>query len=262
MYAIERTRIIKNYLEEHGQVQVQTLSDLLSVSEVTVRRDLERLEIEGWLTRTHGGAILRQEERTDPLLGILQKQEDEAPLLSIANVALRMISDGDVVMLSNGSVNLRLAQLLEERKQLTVLTNDVAIALRISVQENNRVVLLGGEMDKNENAVFGSMALANLKKYFVHRLFIEIDGVNDKLQLTVSSQDKADLILGAIEVANETIALCTADKFSRNAFFRLGDIHLVHKLVSNTELAEEYKSRIFGANIPLFTSVAAFEGSG
>jgi len=261
MYAIERIRIIRSYLEEHGQAQVHALSGLLGVSEVTVRRDLERLEKDGWLTRTHGGAVINHPETVDPLMEVLEEPEDDGIRDEIAAVALRMVDDGDVVMLTNGSVNVRLAAKLEARSDLTVLTNDLAVALRISLQESNRVVLLGGDLDKGEKAVFGTMALANLNRFFVRRLFIEVDGVNADLQMTVNTQEKADLILGAIDLAEHSVVVCPADRFSRSAFYRLGRIDMGGGVVTNTRLADDYKSRIFASGVPLYTSVMAFEGS-
>jgi len=260
MYAIERTRIIKKYLEEHGQAQVHTLSNLLGVSEVTVRRDLERLEKDGWLTRTHGGAVINQKEAADPLFEILEEPEDDGSRDEIAAVALRMIKDGDVVMLTNGPVNKRLSLKLEERSNLTVLTNDLSIALRLSLQESNKMVLLGGDMDKGDKALFGSMALANLRKFYVNRLFVEVDGINRNLQLTVNSQEKADLILGAMELSDSTIIVCQSEHFSKSTFYRLGDIKIADGIISNSRLDDEYKTRIFNSDIPLYTTVAAFEG--
>lgn len=261
MYAIERIRIIKKYLGEKGQAQVHSLSDLLGVSEVTVRRDLERLEKDGWLTRTHGGAVINQKDTVDPIIEVLEEPVDDGSRDEIAAVALRMVNDGDVIMLTNGSVNTRLAARLEDRSGLTILTNDLAIALRISLQESNKVVLLGGDMDKTEKALFGSMALSNLRKYFVNRLFVEVDGVNEKLQMTVNSREKADLILGALELADETVVVCPVDRFSKNAFFRLGDLKIAKAVITNNNLDDDYKSRIFNSDIPLYTSTAVFEGS-
>jgi DeoR family fructose operon transcriptional repressor len=261
VYAIERVRIIKKYMEDHGQAQVHGLSRLLGVSEVTVRRDLERLENDGWLTRTHGGAVVNNQETVDPLLEVLEEPEDDEVRDEIAGVALRMVEDGDVIMLTNGPVNVRLAYKLVERTGLTVLTNDLAVALRISLQESNRVVLLGGDMDKGEKALFGSMALSNLSKFFVKRLFIEVDGINDNLQMTVNSQDKADLIRGAMELTESSVVVCPSDRFAGNAFYRLGQLQIAGGVITNTDLDEVYKSRIFASGIPLYTSTAAFEGS-
>ena len=261
MYAIERIRIIRRYLEENGQVQVHALSDLLGVSEVTVRRDLERLESDGWLTRTHGGAVINRPETVDPFVEVLEQSGADEAGDEIAALALRMVDDGDVVMLTSGPVNTRLASRLEERSGLTVLTNDPAVALRVSMQDANRVVLLGGDMDNTEKALYGSMTLANLGRFFVGRLFIEVDGINDMLQMTVRTQEKADLILGALERSDQAWVACPSPRFGTNAFSRLGDIRLAKGILTDTDLSEDYKSRIFNADLPLYTTVAAFEGS-
>ncbi len=261
MYTIERIRIIKKYLTDHNKVQVNTLSELLGVSEVTIRRDLMNLESKGWLTRTHGGAIINQQDTPDPLIESLLLPEDKEHHDAIADIALRIIKDGDVVMLTNGPVNIRLAVKLEKRKNLTVLTNDVAISLRISLQESNRVVLLGGDMDKVEKALFGSITLSNLQNFYVNHLFVEVDGINEDLHLSVNNQGKADLIIGAIKLANKTVIVCPSKRFSKNAFYRLGNIDISHGIITNTDISESYKSRIFSTDIPLYTTVEAFEGS-
>ena len=261
MYAIERTRIIKKELEARGQIQVQTLSSLLGVSEVTVRRDLERLEAEGWLTRTHGGAVINRPDGQSALSELLTPHQDPRDHDGIASVALQMISDGDVIMLSNGEVNRRLAARLEERSNLTVLTNDIACATLLAQQDSNRVVLLGGTLEKDELALFGTMTLANLAKFYVNRLFVEVDGISRDLRLTVNSQEKADLILEAKSVAREVVVICPASRFNHTAFFRLGDLNFAHRIISNSNLEDGFKAQIFASDIPLYSSVAAFEGS-
>ncbi len=261
MYAIERIRIIKQYLEEHGQVQVQALSSLLNVSEVTVRRDLERLEAEGWLTRTHGGAIIN---RPDPSLSpgdTLLPEGEEDSYRGIAFVALQMISDGDVIMLTGGAANRVIASRLGERTSLTVLTNDIRIAAHISQQEGNKTVMLGGNLDKDDLALYGAMALGNLEKFFVNLLFAEVDGLSRDLHFTVRSQEKAELITLARRVANRTIVVCPADRSDLNAFFRLGDVHFAQHIISTSDLDGEYKSSLFNEGVPLFTPMEAFEGS-
>jgi DeoR/GlpR family transcriptional regulator of sugar metabolism len=102
MFAIERIRIIKNYLIENKQVEVNQLSQMLGVSEVTIRRDLEKLESDEFLTRTHGGAVLgsAKELTSDNIDASLLKDYNE-----ISKIAIRMINDGDVIMLTNGEIN-------------------------------------------------------------------------------------------------------------------------------------------------------------
>ncbi|MDP3177437.1 MAG: DeoR/GlpR family DNA-binding transcription regulator [Spirochaetaceae bacterium] len=252
---------MKSYLRDRGKLDVHSMSELLNVSEVTVRRDLEKLESEGFLTRMHGGAILKDDEEPVPVheLGP-EYAKEEADREEIARVAFLMVKDGDVLMLMNGPIALRLARKLSGRAGVTVLTNDIQVALELSGQAGNRAVLLGGSPDPESQALFGSLAQANVQAFFVNRLFVEVDGIGEQLQLTVSSQEKAALIKDALACAEDAIVLCEASRFARNAFFRLGPITLAKKIITNTSVSEAFKARIFAMDIQLFTSINAFEG--
>jgi DeoR family fructose operon transcriptional repressor len=261
MYAAQRTRIIKQYLKEHGEASVHTLSEILGVSEVTVRRDLERIEAEGWLTRTHGGAMINTPRSDVAMTNLISAEFNSVILDEVADLAVKMVEDNEIVMLANGAICVRIAEKLDSRSGLTVLTNDVHIASRVTQQASNRVVMLGGDVDTQEQAVFGSMAIENLSRFFVQRLFIQVDGINDGLELSVNSQSKADLIRTAREVSDETIVTCPPEQFSKNSFFRLGPITMADKVITDTHIPEEFKTGIFNAGVPLYTPVNPFEGT-
>ncbi len=261
MFAVERINIIRSYLREHGKLDVHSISKLLNVSEVTVRRDLEKLEAEGSLTRLHGGAILAEPETLpESREATEEERREEEDLEEIARVAFLMVRDNDVIMLTNGSIALRLARKLAGRSGVTVLTNDIMAALEVSSQNANKAVLLGGSPDAESKAVFGSLSEANVQKFFVNRIFVQVDGISEQLQLTVSSQEKAALIREALACSEEKIILCEAARFSRNAFYRLGPLSLASKVITNTSVQESYKTRIFAMDLQLFTSINAFEG--
>jgi len=262
MFAVERINIVKSYLRERGRLDVHSMSEMLGVSEVTVRRDLEKLEAEGFLTRMHGGAILNVDREAVEISGGFSEEERKADADrdEIARIALLMIEDGDVIMLANGPIARRIARSLAERGSVTVLTNDIDAALEVSAQAGNRAVLLGGNPDPEERALFGSLAQANIQKFFVSKLFIEADGVSEQLQLTVSSQEKAALIKEALACAEQKIVLCEASRYGRNSFYRLGALGVETKVITSTSASEAFKSRTFEAGIQLYTSVNAFEG--
>jgi DeoR family transcriptional regulator, fructose operon transcriptional repressor len=264
MFAVERINIVKSYLRERGKLDVHSMSEMLGVSEVTVRRDLEKLEAEGFLTRMHGGAMIKAwEPGAEAPAGLTEADRRiEANLDEIARIALLLIEDGDVIMLVNGPIARRIARGLADRNNVTVLTNDVEAAFEVSGQAGSRAVLLGGSPEPESRAVFGSLAQANIQKFFVSKLFIEADGVSEQLQLTVSSQEKAALIKEAIACAEAKIVLCEGSRFGRNSFFRLGPLSLATKVITNTSAPEAFKARAFEMDIQLFTSVNAFEGGG
>lgn len=260
MFAVERINILKSYLRERGKLDVHSMSELLSVSEVTVRRDLEKLESAGFLNRIHGGAVIKEEERPSPLLDTSPEfAKEESDREEIARVAFLMIKDNDVLMLTNGPIALRLARKLAQRANVTVLTNDIQVALEVSGQAGNRSVLLGGSPDLESRALFGSLAQANVQAFFVNKIFVEVDGISDQLHLTVSSQEKAALIKEALACAQDKIVLCEASRFAHNAFYRLGSLSIADKVITNTSIPASFKSRIFAIDIQLYTSVNAFE---
>jgi DeoR/GlpR family transcriptional regulator of sugar metabolism len=258
MFAIERIRIIKNYILNNQQAEVSTLSTMLNVSEVTIRRDLEKLEEEGFLTRTHGGAVLNKNEDISIIGDEGYNPEDYN---EIADIAVHMIKDGDIIMLTNGIINLHIAKKLGNKNNITILTNDITIATELSSNKSIKVILLGGDIDFRYNAVFGSLTMNNLKKFFVSKLFIEIDGITSDLDLTVSSIDMASLIQEATNNANQKIILLTADAFEKNSFYRVGKAHqIADRLITNSRIKDNYKNIIFNNNIQLFSSIDAFEG--
>jgi len=259
MFAIERIRIIKNYITNNQQAEVSSLSSMLNVSEVTIRRDLEKLEEEGFLTRTHGGAILNKAE-DEPV--IASEGFNPADYQEIADIAVQLIKDGDIIMLTNGSINLHIAKKLGSKNNITILTNDITIATELSHNKSVKVVLLGGNVDFRYNAVFGTLTTNNLKQFFVSKLFIEIDGITGDLDLTVSSIDMASLIQEAANNASQKILLLTADAFEKNSFYRVGKAQqIADRLITNSRIKDTYKNTIFNSNIQLFTSIDAFEGN-
>lgn len=259
MFALERIRIIKNYITSNQQAEVSTLSAMLNVSEVTIRKDLEKLEEEGFLTRTHGGAILNKEE-DDPI--VYAEVNNLENYQEIADIAVQLIKDGDIIMLTNGLINLHIAKKLGSKNNITVLTNDITIAIELSAHKTIKVILLGGDIDSRYNAVFGTLTINNLKKFFVSKLFIEIDGITNELDLTVSSIDMASLIQEATSNASQKILLLTADAFEKNSFYRVGKAQqIADRLITNSCIKDSYKNILFNSNIQLFTSIDAFEGS-
>jgi len=109
MFAIERIKIIKDYLNKDKHVSVAQLSSLLNVTEVTIRRDLEKLESEGLLKRAHGGAVLNAEP--EDLLAYESSEDDHTlEMTEIADTIYHLVSDNDIIMLTDGPTNLQAAK--------------------------------------------------------------------------------------------------------------------------------------------------------
>ena len=256
MFAIERIRIIKNYLIKDQKVSVAKLSELLDVTEVTIRRDLEKLEKEGFLKRTHGGAVLMDYvddtiwEENEELKDVLLYQE-------IADTAYHLVNDGAAIMLTNGPVNASIAKALSAHSNLTVVTNDLQIAAAFAHSPANNLILLGGDLE--ENAVYGQMTIDNLRNFSFDYIFIEIDGLSETVGLTVSSTKKATLIQHAVKQAEAVTAVCLSRFFGTKSLYRVGNLNIAHRILTDSNLEDKHKKFIFDNNIPLFTSIDVYE---
>lgn len=261
MFAVQRANIIKKYLIDKKQVEVNTLSKLLDVSEVTIRRDLEKLEREGFLIRTYGGAILNEQEDSTNTIKTTFDNDMIEDYEGIAEIATHMIESGDIIMLFNGPINLHIAKKISKKNNITVLTNDILIANELTRNPSIKTVFLGGTVDCSSKATFGSLATSNIENFFVNKAFIEVDGITPQMQLTASSSEKASLIELGIEISNEKIAVCTADAFDKPSFFYIGELDIVDKIITNPRLSDEKKSSVFNKNVQLFTSIKISGGS-
>lgn len=256
MFAIERIKIIKDYLNKDKHVSVAQLSSLLNVTEVTIRRDLEKLESEGFLKRAHGGAVLNAEP--EDLLAYESTEDDHTlEMTEIADTIFHLVSDNDIIMLTDGPTNLQAAKKLIYKKNLTVLTNDLRIALEFSSSPSNKLIMLGGDLD--ECAVFGQLAINNMQNFSLNHLIVEVEGISKKTGITVSSISKASLIQQACKMAQTISVVCLADHFGAKSFYRVGELNLADKIITNSTLIDTYKDYLFDLNIQLYTSVNIYE---
>jgi DeoR family transcriptional regulator, fructose operon transcriptional repressor len=256
MFAIERVKIIKNHLIKDQKVSVAKLSELLDVTEVTIRRDLEKLESEGFLKRTHGGAVIISYVEEPPFD---ETVSDEVLTLQqeIAETAFYLVSEYDSVMLTNGTTNLQIAKRLALKNNLTIITNDLRIASEFSQTTTNSVIMLGGDLDNF--AVFGQMAIDNMKNFAFNHLFIEVDGISKETGITVSSVKKASLIQQAITLASSVSVISLSNYFGERSLYRVGQLNIAHNIITDSKLNDFYKNYIFNLNIPLFTSINLYE---
>ena len=257
MFAIERIKIIKNHLLKDSKVSVAQLSELLSVTEVTIRRDLEKLESEGFLQRIHGGAVIKdyreeEEEHSEGFIDEYITQRKE-----IADTVFHLVSDNDMIMITEGLTNVYIAKKLALKNNLTVVTNDLRVAMEFSNSPKNNLILLGGDL--NEYAVYGQLALNNMQYFSVKHLFLEVDAINKQVGMMVSSISKASLIQKALQSAETTSVICLAKYFGEKSLYRIGSVEIADKIITNSTLDDSYKDYLFELNIQVYTSVDIYE---
>jgi DeoR/GlpR family transcriptional regulator of sugar metabolism len=229
--AAERHRLILEHLREHNSAEVSYLSSLLGVSEVTVRKDLEKLELERSIIRSHGGAILNDGlllepsfvEKKDRLLN--QKE-------AIAAQAAQLVEDNTTVALSTGTTVGSLAAQLADKSGLTVVTN----ALNIAAQLTNRdveIFLTGGSLRSKTLGLVGEIAERSLDGVTCDYLFFGTDGVSLERGLTTPSMEEARVVRALMGSARQIVLLADHSKFSHVGFYRIAPVEQVHTIITD-----------------------------
>jgi len=218
--AVRRHNEIVQRLRAAGSVSVGELADIFNVSHETIRRDLKLLADNGHLDVVHGGAARRG--MMEP--SIAQRgEENAAGKLAIAREAARMVADGSAALIDSGTTTAALAQELLGRPGLTVFTNSLNHATMLCRVPGNRVFMLGGEIDSNDEATFGTGAATGIDSVRADLVFIGVGGFAEDGGMTDYSVTAAET-RGKMIAAGRAYLLADHTKFTRRTPFRVSNM--------------------------------------
>ena len=230
----ERVQEIMKILEREDRVLINDLCKTFNTTPVTIRKDLDLLEKQGVLKRTHGGAILHK-----PLFRGLALNEKEKlnsdEKERIAEEAAELINEGDVIILDSGSTTTFLARKMKGMKGVTVITNAVNIALELA-DSDLEVILTGGALQKNSSTLVGPLADGMLKKISADKLFHGVDGIDYDLGLTTPDIIEANTSRVMMERAGENILLVDSSKFGRRSLGVICQIKDIDKMITTKKM--------------------------
>ena len=228
----QRRERIQEYLAIHQIARIGDLCLLLEASEATIRRDLERLEVDGVLERTHGGAILNQRLTAEPeYLHRVQKNPEEKH--SIGVLAASLIEDGDIVFVDSGTTTTQVLLNIRANPTVTVFTNNVNAALELGDAGFSHH-LLGGEYQPRSKSTAGRFALENLRQVYADKAIIGVDGISLKHGCTVPTNSEAEVIRMMIErTKGQVIVAADHSKWGVVSNFQIASIEEVDVLVTD-----------------------------
>ena len=199
MFALERQKKILEILDAEGSVQVSKLSTVLDVTEETVRRDLEKLEKQEYLTRTHGGAIPIDESGYEPSLE-KRKHTNSETKEKLALEAVKHIVSGDTVFLDASTTTFFMAKELKKMKNVTVITNSIRIIDELAGYENIKLISVGGKVSTNQSFV-GTISEDIIKEYFfASKVFFSSKGVTEDVGILESNELECGIKQKMIEI--------------------------------------------------------------
>jgi len=234
MLAEQRRDRILSILDEKGSVSVIELCRRLPVSRETIRRDITRLAAENRLRKTHGGAL--SVDQVEPDFADRMEVNAEGKT-AIGRLAATLVPDGASLIIDSGTTTMRLAEALGERRRLTVYTNDVHVAARLAGRNDNRVNLVGGEMQGSEGAMLGRDATAMLSRYYVDIAFLAASALSEGPVLTDYSREAAEMHDLMLAQARTSVLLADHTKFDRMAPVRVEGLDTLSQLIVDRRLS-------------------------
>ncbi len=234
----ERRQHILDLIQKQGRVLVGELSQGLNISQITIRKDLDYLQSLGLIQRSHGGALRVQSGTlVDPSLQEKQKQNfQEKERIAVA--AIKLVEEGQCIILDSGTTTMAIARGLKQFKQLTVITNAVNIAAELAGTDFE-VILVGGTLRKNSFSLVGPLAEDNLEEMHADILFLGVDGFDLEVGVTTPNLLESRVNRAMVKAARQVVAVCDSSKFSRRSLSRIVPPGAIHQVITDRKLPQQ-----------------------
>ncbi len=209
-----RRRRILDLLSRRGYESISALAAALRVSTMTVRRDLDQLETEGLIRRTHGGALTEALGQVDLAYAARSRQSARAKR-QIGRAAAELVQDGEVVFIDAGTTALAMAEFLAARRGLTIVTHSLPVAERLAGCAGVEVFLLGGQVRHTFMSVVGYRTEESLATFRFDRAFLGTAGIDLQRGLTHAAPEEIPIKKLAARLADQVVVLADRTKLGR-----------------------------------------------
>lgn len=238
MFASQRQDLILDAVRQRGSVRVRELADLLDVSDMTVRRDLDQLAERKLIDKVHGGAtrVGNQSSFEPGFEAKLSRQQTEKERIAAAGATL--VSPGSAIGLTAGTTTWTLAKLLLDVPRLTVVTNapSIAQALQQTARVDLTVVLTGGTRTPSD-ALVGPVATGSLNGLHVDMLFMGVHGMDDEIGYSTPNLAEAEVNMSFLKSAQQVTVLADHTKWGVRGLARIAPLESADLVISDRDLS-------------------------
>lgn len=250
MLAIERRNAILSKLYLDGKVIVSALSQEFDVTEETIRRDLEKLDKEGLVKKSYGGAVLVQNYSTDLPHSVRKKANVEAKQ-KIAEKISTLFNDGDCIMLDASSTALLLLNYIRNLKNITLITNSVEALIELSDKDDWNVFSTGGKLKKGSLSLVGPSAEKTIRSFHVDYAVCSSKGLDINRGITDSNEKDSEMKQAIFESAETKILCVDSSKFDKISLIKVGDISDVDIIATDTEPSAHWQEHLKRKDVEL-----------
>jgi DeoR family transcriptional regulator, glycerol-3-phosphate regulon repressor len=243
---------VMGLIAQHGSMTVSDLAKNLGVSEETIRRDAKLLEDRGDILKLHGSLALPHQVGEAPFERRLR--ENMEAKRNIAKLAVKLVEDGDSLIIDTGTTTSIFAQELRARRGLTVVTNSSDIARTLATVNGNRVYMAGGELKADNGAAFGPPAVEFISRFRVRHAFISIAALHAIDGPMDMAFEEAELARMALSRSDSRIILTDATKFGKTALVKVCDFTEVNRLVCDLQPPADLMATLHKANVSVMVA--------
>lgn len=249
LFPEERHQKILSFLEKRGRVSVGELSEAFGLSQATIRADLEILSAQGLLLRTHGGAIAAGRGETE-LSHDARRRLHPAEKERIGAAAADLVSDGEAILLDASTTSLAMAARLKSRRDLTVITNSLAVANELLDAYSVTVLMPGGFLRRDTLSLVGPQP-ANpsagrydefLKEFNLQKAFVGAQGFSFEKGLTDVNSLEVNAKRELVRLAHRLIAVVDGSKWGQVSFVSFASVEQVHTIITDPSAPAEMVS--------------------
>jgi DeoR/GlpR family transcriptional regulator of sugar metabolism len=234
----ERQHQIKEIVDGRSRATVQELSIYFGVSEATIRRDLEELNNQGLIRRTHGGAVRAVTAPKEPPM-MHRMGENPEEKARIGKAAAALIGDGDTIFLGSGSTVLEVARNLPEGISLTVITNSLPVVNELTTHPGVDVIVIGGILRQSEFSMVGHVAEQAVREFRADRVFLGMYAVDANCGFTNDYPPEISTDRAILSISPQVIVLADHSKFGRVSSMLIAPVTSAQMIITDQATPQE-----------------------
>ncbi|WP_210608608.1 DeoR/GlpR family DNA-binding transcription regulator [Priestia flexa] len=229
----ERLEAILLYLEKHERITIETICEINAVSKDTARRYLIKLEELGKVVRIRGGA--KKRSYSNELYDYKERLSMSSTIKDkIGEYAASLLNDGESLIL-DASTTVQFAAKHIKTHSHTIITNSINVVNELVGKEKIKVNILGGTLNSQHQAIYGSKAIKGIQEYKVDKCIIGTCGISEE-GLSTSIEEEGLLLKEMIRRSQQTILLADSSKFNKLFFQKVCELELIDVLITNEDL--------------------------
>ncbi len=234
MLSAERRNLILREVHEKKKVFVNELSRRFEVSEETIRRDLDKLDKDGYVIKGYGGAVLNEDYGTD-LPFNMRCEINPGKKSQIAELAVEEIEPGDHIFMDASSTTVFLSRAVRKKEtdKLTVITNSIENAVTLGNIPGAQIMLTGGILKFDSMSLTGGRALEDIRQYHMSKAFISCNGLDIDRGVTEGNDEVAGVKQAAINASDRVYLVVDSEKFKRASFAQVCSLDRVDVLITD-----------------------------